>query len=101
MEGKGMAAGEQVQRDQIAEASVGGIQQPLRGLDMLSGPQQTVDHLRVQRHDLMKYSCELTLDINTMNIELKLSDNNRTVTWVNEDQPNDEIISSGMKTSCV
>ncbi|XP_078126648.1 stonustoxin subunit beta-like [Sander vitreus] len=53
-EGKGMASGEQVQRDQIAEAPD---------------------------------SCELTLDMNTMNGELKLSDNNRKVTWVDEDQP--------------
>ncbi|XP_078126611.1 stonustoxin subunit beta-like [Sander vitreus] len=35
----------------------------------------------------MADSCELTLDMNTMNGELKLSDNNRKVTWVDEDQP--------------
>uniref|UniRef100_A0A8C9Z7P4 B30.2/SPRY domain-containing protein n=1 Tax=Sander lucioperca TaxID=283035 RepID=A0A8C9Z7P4_SANLU len=32
-------------------------------------------------------SCELTLDTNTVNRKLKLSDNNRKVTWVKEDQP--------------
>ncbi|XP_078125165.1 keratin, type I cytoskeletal 13-like [Sander vitreus] len=42
---------------------------------------------RVQRRDLMKYSCELELDTNTVNGKLKLSDNNRKVTWVGEDQP--------------
>ncbi|XP_035856470.1 receptor-interacting serine/threonine-protein kinase 3-like isoform X3 [Sander lucioperca] len=78
---------EQVQRDQITEAPVEGIQQLLRGLNLLAGPQQRLDPLRVQRCDLMKYSCELTLDTNTVNRELKLSDNNRTVTWVREDQP--------------
>ncbi|XP_028446319.1 neoverrucotoxin subunit beta [Perca flavescens] len=80
----GMAAGA---GDQIAEASVEGIQQPQRGLNLLAGPQQRVDPLRVQRSDLMKYSCELTLDTNTVNRELKLSDNNRMVTRVEEDQP--------------
>ncbi|XP_028428495.1 NLR family CARD domain-containing protein 3-like [Perca flavescens] len=36
---------------------------------------------------LRKYSCELTLDTNTVNRKLKLSDNNRKVTCVEEDQP--------------
>ncbi|XP_035857969.1 NLR family CARD domain-containing protein 3-like [Sander lucioperca] len=36
---------------------------------------------------LRKYSCELTLDTNTVNRELKLSDNNRKVTREEEDQP--------------
>ncbi|XP_053176679.1 stonustoxin subunit alpha-like [Scomber japonicus] len=35
---------------------------------------------------LRKYACELELDPNTMNRNLKLSDNNRKVTHVNEDQ---------------
>ncbi|XP_039663754.1 protein NLRC3-like [Perca fluviatilis] len=35
---------------------------------------------------LRKYSCELTLDTNTVNRELKLSDNNRKVTCVKEEQ---------------
>ncbi|XP_028455045.1 stonustoxin subunit beta-like [Perca flavescens] len=82
-----MASGEQVQRDQIAEASVEGIQQPQRGLNLLAGPQHTVDPLRVQRRDLMKYSCQLTLDTNTAHRNLKLSDNNRKVTWEEEKQP--------------
>ncbi|XP_032366282.1 NACHT, LRR and PYD domains-containing protein 12 [Etheostoma spectabile] len=36
---------------------------------------------------LRKYSCELTVDTNTVNRNLKLSDNNRKVTCVKEDQP--------------
>uniref|UniRef100_A0AAQ4RMV0 B30.2/SPRY domain-containing protein n=1 Tax=Gasterosteus aculeatus aculeatus TaxID=481459 RepID=A0AAQ4RMV0_GASAC len=32
------------------------------------------------------YSCELTIDTNTVNKQLKLSDNNRKVTYVKEDQ---------------
>ncbi|XP_078127551.1 stonustoxin subunit alpha-like [Sander vitreus] len=36
---------------------------------------------------LRKYSCELTVDTNTVNRNLKLSDNNRKVTLVKEDQP--------------
>uniref|UniRef100_A0A8C9ZFG5 Uncharacterized protein n=1 Tax=Sander lucioperca TaxID=283035 RepID=A0A8C9ZFG5_SANLU len=36
---------------------------------------------------LRKYSCELTLDTNTVNRKLKLSDTNRKVTLVKEDQP--------------
>uniref|UniRef100_A0AAQ4QP89 B30.2/SPRY domain-containing protein n=1 Tax=Gasterosteus aculeatus aculeatus TaxID=481459 RepID=A0AAQ4QP89_GASAC len=38
------------------------------------------------RPGLRKYSCELTIDTNTVNGGLKLSDNNREVTWVKEDQ---------------
>ncbi|KAF1394464.1 hypothetical protein PFLUV_G00000570 [Perca fluviatilis] len=76
-EEEAMAAGRQVQRNQIAEAPVEGIHQALRGLNLLAGPQQTVDPLRVQRRDLMKYSVKLRLDTNTAHRELKLSDNNR------------------------
>uniref|UniRef100_A0A8C9XS36 B30.2/SPRY domain-containing protein n=1 Tax=Sander lucioperca TaxID=283035 RepID=A0A8C9XS36_SANLU len=36
---------------------------------------------------LRKYSCELRLDTNTVHRNLKLSDNNRKVTLVKEDQP--------------
>uniref|UniRef100_UPI0037E8D203 uncharacterized protein n=1 Tax=Semicossyphus pulcher TaxID=241346 RepID=UPI0037E8D203 len=35
---------------------------------------------------LRKYACELEVDTNTVNRNLKLSDNNRKVTWVWEDQ---------------
>ncbi|XP_068560613.1 NLR family CARD domain-containing protein 3-like isoform X1 [Cebidichthys violaceus] len=38
------------------------------------------------RPGLRKYSCELTLDTNTVNRNLKLSDNNRKVTYVEKDQ---------------
>ncbi|XP_041659304.1 NACHT, LRR and PYD domains-containing protein 12-like isoform X2 [Cheilinus undulatus] len=36
---------------------------------------------------LKKYACELEVDTNTVHRRLKLSDNNRTVTGVEEDQP--------------
>ncbi|XP_041637971.1 NLR family CARD domain-containing protein 3-like [Cheilinus undulatus] len=36
---------------------------------------------------LKKYACELEVDTNTVGRRLKLSDNNRMVTWVEEDQP--------------
>ncbi|KAM3600105.1 uncharacterized protein V6R79_017712 [Siganus canaliculatus] len=48
-----------------------------------------VDHCGEQRlkPGLRKYSCELTLDQNTANTHLKLSDNNRKVTHVEDEQP--------------
>ncbi|XP_039633125.1 receptor-interacting serine/threonine-protein kinase 3-like, partial [Perca fluviatilis] len=61
-ERKGMAAGKKVRRDQIAKASVKGIQQAMGRLSL-----PPLDPLRVQRRDLMRYSCELTLDTNTVN----------------------------------
>ncbi|XP_068582286.1 protein NLRC3-like [Cebidichthys violaceus] len=42
--------------------------------------------VRWVRPGLRKYSCELTLDTNTVNRELKLSDNNRKMTWEEEVQ---------------
>uniref|UniRef100_A0AAQ4QC77 B30.2/SPRY domain-containing protein n=1 Tax=Gasterosteus aculeatus aculeatus TaxID=481459 RepID=A0AAQ4QC77_GASAC len=44
------------------------------------------DGVRWLRPGLRKYSCELTIDTNTVNKHLKLSDNNRKVTLVKEDQ---------------
>uniref|UniRef100_A0AAQ4NSQ5 B30.2/SPRY domain-containing protein n=1 Tax=Gasterosteus aculeatus aculeatus TaxID=481459 RepID=A0AAQ4NSQ5_GASAC len=44
------------------------------------------DGVRWLRPGLRKYSCELTIDTNTVNKQLKLSDNNRKVTRVMEDQ---------------
>uniref|UniRef100_A0AAQ4PDQ1 NACHT domain-containing protein n=1 Tax=Gasterosteus aculeatus aculeatus TaxID=481459 RepID=A0AAQ4PDQ1_GASAC len=44
------------------------------------------DGVRWLRPGLRKYSCELTIDTNTVNKQLKLSDNNRKVTRVEEDQ---------------
>uniref|UniRef100_A0AAQ4P2R4 B30.2/SPRY domain-containing protein n=1 Tax=Gasterosteus aculeatus aculeatus TaxID=481459 RepID=A0AAQ4P2R4_GASAC len=44
------------------------------------------DGVRWLRPGLRKYSCELTIDTNTVNTQLKLSDNNRKVTRVKEDQ---------------
>ncbi|KAM6951927.1 protein NLRC3-like [Lycodopsis pacificus] len=46
-----------------------------------------VEHAGVQRlkPGLRKYSCELTIDTNTVNRNIKLSDNNRTVTWEKEE----------------
>uniref|UniRef100_A0A3Q3MYS8 NLR family CARD domain-containing protein 3-like n=1 Tax=Mastacembelus armatus TaxID=205130 RepID=A0A3Q3MYS8_9TELE len=59
----------------------------------LKDPHWRLDTLRVEpggvqwlRPGLKKYSCELTIDTNTLNIKLQLSDNNRKVTWVEEDQ---------------
>ncbi|KAF1393403.1 hypothetical protein PFLUV_G00015320 [Perca fluviatilis] len=60
----------------------------------LKDPLWTLDTLRVEPAGvrwlipgLRKYSCELTLNTNTVNRYLKLSDNNRKVTHVEEDQP--------------
>uniref|UniRef100_A0AAQ4QEC0 B30.2/SPRY domain-containing protein n=1 Tax=Gasterosteus aculeatus aculeatus TaxID=481459 RepID=A0AAQ4QEC0_GASAC len=59
----------------------------------LEDPQWRLETLRVEpdgvrwlRPGLRKYSCELTIDTNTVNKQLKLSDNNRKVTHVKEDQ---------------
>ncbi|XP_075933394.1 protein NLRC3-like [Anarhichas minor] len=59
----------------------------------LDDPHWRLETLRVEpagvrwfRPGLRKYSCELTLDTNTVHRNLKLSDNNRKVTCVEEDQ---------------
>ncbi|XP_062418523.1 NLR family CARD domain-containing protein 3-like isoform X6 [Pungitius pungitius] len=59
----------------------------------LEDPHWRLETLRVEpagvrwlRPGLMKYSCELTIDTNTVNRDLKLSDNNRKVTLVEEVQ---------------
>ncbi|XP_076579904.1 NLR family CARD domain-containing protein 3-like [Chaetodon auriga] len=59
----------------------------------LDDPHCRLDTLRVEpagvrwlRPGLRKYSCELKLDTNTVNRNIKLSDNNRTMTYVKEDQ---------------
>ncbi|KAM3599413.1 uncharacterized protein V6R79_005072 [Siganus canaliculatus] len=61
-----------------------GLEDPHWRLDTLR-----VDHCGEQRlkPGLRKYSCELTLDPNTANTQLKLSDNNRKVIHVEEEQP--------------
>ncbi|XP_032364285.1 NACHT, LRR and PYD domains-containing protein 12 isoform X2 [Etheostoma spectabile] len=60
---------------------------------LLEDPNCRLDTLRVDhggpqrlRPGLRKYVCELELDTNTVHSDLKLSDNNRTVTNVEEDQ---------------
>uniref|UniRef100_A0A3B4WG41 Protein NLRC3-like n=1 Tax=Seriola lalandi dorsalis TaxID=1841481 RepID=A0A3B4WG41_SERLL len=60
-----------------------GLQSPHNKLESLR-----VEHCGVQclRPGLRKYSCEVTLDTNTVHTNIKLSDNNRTVTRVEEDQ---------------
>uniref|UniRef100_A0A3B4WVR3 NLR family CARD domain-containing protein 3-like n=1 Tax=Seriola lalandi dorsalis TaxID=1841481 RepID=A0A3B4WVR3_SERLL len=59
----------------------------------LEDPHWRLDTLRVDycgpqrlRPGVWKYACQLELDTNTVNRELKLSDNNRMVAWVIEDQ---------------
>ncbi|XP_028428828.1 neoverrucotoxin subunit alpha-like [Perca flavescens] len=78
--GQGSPSTDQTLRDEPT-GQVEEIQQGMRGLDV-----SAVDPLRVQRSDLMRYSCELTLDTNTMNRNLKLSDNNRKVTLVMKEE---------------
>uniref|UniRef100_A0A668RFV9 B30.2/SPRY domain-containing protein n=1 Tax=Oreochromis aureus TaxID=47969 RepID=A0A668RFV9_OREAU len=60
----------------------------------LENPDWSLDTLRVEpsgeqwlRPGLRKYSCQLTIDTNTVHKNLKLSDNNRKVTYVKEEQP--------------
>uniref|UniRef100_A0A4W6DG98 NACHT domain-containing protein n=1 Tax=Lates calcarifer TaxID=8187 RepID=A0A4W6DG98_LATCA len=59
----------------------------------LEDPDWRLDTLRVEpggvrwlRPGLRKYSCQLTIDTNTVNTKIELSDNNRKVTLVDEDQ---------------
>ncbi|XP_033182641.1 NACHT, LRR and PYD domains-containing protein 3-like [Anabas testudineus] len=61
--------------------------------DKLEDPPWTLNTLRVEpggvrwlRPGLRKYFCQLTIDTNTVNRRLRLSDNNRKVTHVKEDQ---------------
>ncbi|XP_055360711.1 NLR family CARD domain-containing protein 3-like [Betta splendens] len=65
------------------------------GVELLSAgvkdPHWRLDTLRVEpggvqylRPGLSKYFCQLTIDTNTVNRELRLSKNNRKVTWVKE-----------------
>ncbi|XP_032360750.1 NACHT, LRR and PYD domains-containing protein 12 isoform X1 [Etheostoma spectabile] len=61
-----------------------GLKDPLWRLDTLRVEPAGVRWLTP---GLRKYSCELTVDTNTVNRKLKLSDNNRKVTRVKEDQP--------------
>ncbi|XP_037630657.1 NLR family CARD domain-containing protein 3-like [Sebastes umbrosus] len=60
-----------------------GLEDPHRRLDTLR-----MDHGGQQRlrPGVRKYVCQLELDTNTVNRDLKLSDNNREVTHVEEDQ---------------
>ncbi|KAM6893396.1 stonustoxin subunit alpha-like, partial [Xenentodon cancila] len=59
----------------------------------LEDPRWRLDTLRVEpagprwlRPGLRKYSCQLSIDTNTVNNYIKLSDNNRKMTRVEEDQ---------------
>ncbi|XP_032364694.1 NLR family CARD domain-containing protein 3-like [Etheostoma spectabile] len=61
-----------------------GLKDPLWRLDTLRVEPAGVRWLTP---GLRRDSCELTVDTNTVDRNLKLSDNNRTVTWVEEDQP--------------
>ncbi|XP_071320544.1 protein NLRC3-like [Trachinotus anak] len=67
-----------------------GVKQLSAGLE---DPDWRRDSLRVEpagvqwlRPGLRKYSCELTFDTNTVNTNIKLSDDNRKMTLVKEDQ---------------
>ncbi|KAM3584974.1 uncharacterized protein V6R79_004325 [Siganus canaliculatus] len=60
-----------------------GLKNPLWRLDTLRVEPAGVQWLSP---GLRKYSCQLTLDTNTVNRKLKLSNNNRTVTGGEEDQ---------------
>ncbi|XP_049428115.1 NACHT, LRR and PYD domains-containing protein 12-like [Epinephelus fuscoguttatus] len=60
----------------------------------LEDPHWRLDTLRLEhggkqrlKPGLRKYACELTVDMNTVNTHLKLSNNNRTVTAVREELP--------------
>ncbi|XP_036452501.1 NACHT, LRR and PYD domains-containing protein 3-like [Colossoma macropomum] len=62
--------------------------------DLLEDPHCTLKKLQVEhggknrmKPGLKKYACELTLDINTANTHLSLSEGNRKVEWVEEKQP--------------
>ncbi|KAM6893615.1 LOW QUALITY PROTEIN: uncharacterized protein FYW49_019994 [Xenentodon cancila] len=59
----------------------------------LEDPRWRLDTLRVEpagprwlRPGLRKYSCQLSIDTNTVHKHIKLSDNNRKMTYVEEDQ---------------
>ncbi|KAK9960240.1 hypothetical protein ABG768_010315 [Culter alburnus] len=61
---------------------------------LLSDPNYRLDKLNVDHGGeiritagLQKYACDLTLDLNTVNIHLALSERNRKVTYVSENQP--------------
>ncbi|KAF1377071.1 hypothetical protein PFLUV_G00218080 [Perca fluviatilis] len=92
---------EQVQRDQIAEASVEEIEKSLSVVKLSTEPPKSEpDTLRVDQDGekglrlcLMKYSCELTVDTNTVNRELKLSDNRKKPGVRNRVKGNAEISS--------
>ncbi|XP_030587697.1 NACHT, LRR and PYD domains-containing protein 12-like [Archocentrus centrarchus] len=61
-----------------------GLQDPhwrLKTLKLEHGGEQRL------KPGLRKYFCELTVDPNTANRQLKLSNNNRTVTWADDEQP--------------
>ncbi|XP_061582456.1 NLR family CARD domain-containing protein 3-like [Cololabis saira] len=62
-------------------------------LSRLEDPRWRLETLRVEpagqrwlTPGLRKYSCQLTIDTNTVNKGIKLSDNNRTMMYVEEDQ---------------
>uniref|UniRef100_A0A8C7KI63 Protein NLRC3-like n=1 Tax=Oncorhynchus kisutch TaxID=8019 RepID=A0A8C7KI63_ONCKI len=61
-----------------------GLEDPhcrLEKLNVEHGGQYTI------KHGLRKYGCVLSLDPNTANRNLSLSEENRTVTWMTEEQP--------------
>ncbi|XP_045907284.1 stonustoxin subunit alpha-like [Micropterus dolomieu] len=78
----------------LSERSCEALSSSLRELDPSSNNQQKVEEgrrvepagVRWLRPGLRKYSCELTIDTNTVSKWIKLSDNNRKAMRVEEDQ---------------
>uniref|UniRef100_A0AAQ4Q7W0 B30.2/SPRY domain-containing protein n=1 Tax=Gasterosteus aculeatus aculeatus TaxID=481459 RepID=A0AAQ4Q7W0_GASAC len=70
-------------RDSGVKLLCAGLENPRCDLETL---RVEPDGVRWLTPGLRKYSCELTIDTNTVNKYLKLSDNNRKVTRVIEDQ---------------
>ncbi|KAM9345035.1 NLR family CARD domain-containing protein 3-like [Symphorus nematophorus] len=69
--------------DSAVKLLTSALEDPCWGLETLRVEPGGVQWLRP---GLRKYSCELTIDTNTANRNLKLSDNNKTVTYVEQDQ---------------